>query len=85
MTGIEIIAQERKDQLEKHGFTTEHDQQYGKHELVRFAMYCLTLAEVHYPEGWDESWKAKIAAKSKQERLAVVGACCAAEIDRLND
>lgn len=85
-TGIEIIAQERIEQVEKHCFTYRtYDQYYIKNELVSAAIFCATLDDKYWPVEWDDCIKDKIKSKTYQERIAVMGAFCAAEIDRINE
>lgn len=43
-TGAELIADERKRQIEEEGFSLEHDAQYTNYELVNAAM-CYLLTE----------------------------------------
>lgn len=92
-TGIELIAQERKEQVEKHLWTTDHDNLEHSHgELIVAAM-----AVAYAPEPFEAdisditsvpAWAYEIIEKKKGkpfiERLAVAGALIAAEIDRLN-
>lgn len=82
-TAIEQIAQERQEQIEKHGFTLERDQRYEAEELRWAAIYCLTGNIEHWPSGLPHEWRKKIDAKSYPEKLATSGAFSAAEIDRL--
>ena len=81
--GIQIIAKERQEQVEKHGFTIEHDQQHMVGELVGAAMFTLTKISSYYPSWWDERYKVKLSNKTGVEALKVAGAYLAAEIDRL--
>lgn len=37
-SGVEIIAEERQQQIEEHGYTIEHDKHYTNNELLRAAM-----------------------------------------------
>lgn len=83
-TGIELIAQERQEQIEKHGFTVDSDIQYEAQELLWAAQYCLTGFIAHWPSGWSIQLRDKIAGKSQVERLAVSGAFIAAHIDLIN-
>ena len=46
MTGIELIAQERARQISKEGWTTKHDEQHVKHELVQAAVYYCAYDEI---------------------------------------
>ena len=91
MTGIELITQERKEQIEKHFKTIEHDARINiQHQLCDAAtqlaewnkMLCIE-AEDWIPIGWDvEAWR-KMFNKPYKERLIIAGALIAAEIDRL--
>lgn len=92
-TGIELIAEERKEQIEKHGYDEENDSSrfHVAGELRQAAVFCLTENAVYYPVGWDSSFSRKLLGKSKRmtkkaytiERLKIAGALCAAEIDRI--
>ena len=63
-TGIERIAAERKRQIEKEGWTPEHDDEHADGSLRRAAICYAKLAvpnleyrHVKYPpEGWPISW-----------------------------
>ena len=91
MTGIELIAQERAEQIEKHGWTAEHD---AKHDSGALAVVAATLAVMHTdstvtdPEekhGTDNNpWGLEDKLKSDAiHSLKIAGALIAAEIDRL--
>lgn len=91
-TGIELIAEERKEQIEKHGFDHEKDSEdYVEQELVAAAQYALTLEREFYPANWEFWWHDKMMAKKERlsdmefriEQLKIAGALIAAEIDRL--
>lgn len=91
-TGIELIEQERKEQIEKHGFLVgANDEYYQKNELVDAAMYALTQDRKHYPESWEFWFHDKMVEKERRmsehefwiERLKIAGALIAAEIDRV--
>ena len=97
MTGIELIAKEREEQIEKHGFNAEHDaRQYNsKGELIQAACYLLCkdslLIEAHpsnlryalFPSAWNEDYKTKFDQKDDLQSIIVAGALIAAEIDRI--
>lgn len=83
MTGVELITKEREEQLEKHGWSEEHDDAHKEEQLTGVALYALTWDEGFWPEDWDDDQMIKIAAKTDKERLIVAGALIAAEIDRL--
>lgn len=97
-TGIELIAQERKEQIEKHGFTIEkYYRYYVNGELLQAACFCLELADPKlyfvqelaalktWPKKWDVKFKNKIVRKSKVEKLIVAGAFFMAENDRVGN
>ena len=84
MTGIEFIARERAEQLEKHGITTAMDvENYTKDELRYAAIFCLTLHEDWWPKNWDEDIRYRVERKTMIERESIAGALLAADIDRL--
>lgn len=83
-TGIELIAQERQEQIEKHGWDVSHDASYGHNELVKASLFAINPEQFEWPFYWQEKFRGKIQRKTKIERLAVAGAFIAAEIDRLN-
>jgi hypothetical protein len=96
MTGIELIAAERKRQIEKEGWTAEHDDQLCKEELAKAAVcYALPYERRHKNEGYftwssllretwsfDMSWY-KPCQDNRICELEKAGALIAAEIDRL--
>jgi len=91
--GIELIAKERREQIEKHNRTVEHDVEINcYHELV-MAAGILTAApdvikhlkpEEVCPPGWNIEIFTKMFMKPYKERLVIAGALIAAEIDRIN-
>jgi hypothetical protein len=93
MTGIERIAAERRRQIEKEGWTPEHDDEHGEGELALVAAcYAMTkeargkrasdpLARL-WPDSWDWEWW-KPARRNRIRELEKAGALIAAEIDRL--
>lgn len=89
LTGIQLIAKERQEQIEKHGFDVEHDEYYSHGELVDAFNFCIAQARKDYsakerswPEHWDEHFKQKIIKKSKIGQLTVAGAFLKAENER---
>ncbi len=91
MTGIELIAKERKEQIEKHGYTKDGDQKNNWAGQLSWAASCLAFENI---EDWDarhsapvdwnlEAWQ-KMHDKSHKERLIIAGALIAAELDRIN-
>lgn len=93
-TGIELIAIERKEQIEKHGWSLEHDAEfYENGELISAAKFCeiATGRGIGYtgeqgalwPDNWDQYFRRKVLCKTKIEALIVAGAFYMAENDRL--
>lgn len=92
-TGIELIAVERQEQIEKHGRTIEQDVELNSDQSqLQEAAYNLIGKEWLYaqdeeetcPIGWDQNIWNKMFKKEYKERLIIAGALIAAEIDRLN-
>ena len=95
-TGVEIIAEERKRQIDVEGWTLEHDSTYFREELAQAAA-CYAIPEknrdltcsfsgTYYPILWPNGWQIKFWKPSPANRikeLAKAGALIAAEIDRL--
>lgn len=95
-TGIELIAQERKEQIEKHGYTVKSDKQYKNDELGTLVKWILTELDDAEKDNYEEylftdedgckfplSLRDKILSKPPAEQLAVAGALIAAKIDLL--
>lgn len=92
MSGIEIIADERRRQIEAEGWTPEHDDEHVRGEMGSAAA-CYAMAPwfrkmnrhvfrfIMWP--WDLGWW-KPTPDDRVRELAKAGALCAAEIDRLN-
>lgn len=93
LTGIELIARERKEQIEKHGRTIQRDVRENPNgELaIGASIFCLPdfgcLEEEdlmdRLPDEWDRNICEKIVSKPYKERLIIAGALLAAELDRL--
>lgn len=95
MTGIEIIAAERKRQVEVEGWTPDHDDEHDAGELCgagsAYALaaacqinpYTTPLDDV--PDAFPHTWSAEWWKPSDDpiRNLARAGALIAAEIDRL--
>lgn len=89
MTGAELIATERQRQIEKEGWSSEHDDQHDRFELTKAAIVYaifsfnmgttfLNFKAAFWP--WEKQfWK----PKGRIHNLTVAGALIAAEIDRL--
>src|SRR5687768_4545537 len=82
-TGAELIAEERREQIEKHGFDIKNDEHYSNNELIKAALFCINPYQFEWPFYWGESFRDKILAKQDiTDRLKVAGALIAADIDR---
>lgn len=91
-TGIELIVEERKEQIEKHNWSKEHDQSHNNNELKMAALFAIAPYDILYEnmpieyileKGW-ETFKSKVSNKGEIDRLKIAGALIAAEIDRLS-
>lgn len=81
-TGIELIKNERKEQIKKHGYTRSHDKKHNTQaELIQGARYC--LGEAEWPMFWSPMFKQKIDRKTQIQKLIVAGAFYMAEQDRI--
>lgn len=97
MDGIQLIAEERKRQIEQEGWTTQHDDAHTDHELSTaaacYAVYdtgpdVVLMGDVHdeHPAmepawPWSFKWD-KRRKHGRLRRLQIAGALIAAEIDR---
>ena len=84
-TGVELIADERKRQVEEEGWTPEHDDTHDGMEMAEAAVsYVLSEDEFAHvvPTSWpwDEKWW---KPTTYLRNLVKAGALIAAEIDRL--
>lgn len=97
MTGIDLIAQERQEQLTKHGRTVESDKEQNTEFQLPDAAAALAvpvpaglegaylqMQEDHPPIGWDRQIWGSMLRKSYKERLIIAGALIAAELDRIS-
>ena len=89
-TGIELIAQERQEQIEKHGRTVKRDVDENSHLQLVDAATKLCADDMGgfwatdlCPLGWSQTIWDKMTNKPYKERLIIAGALIAAEIDRL--
>jgi hypothetical protein len=85
-TGIELIAKERHEQLNKHGRSVELDVELNNGGQLRHATR--RLLEAHPdnsnpPVKWDYQLWEQMCKKPYKERLIIAGALIAAEIDRI--
>lgn len=89
--GIELIAEERNEQIVKHGWSASHDATHKNGELAKVSATILAMGtdmRTICPDGEygsdNNPWG--LIEKLKNDRihqLKVAGALCAAEIDRL--
>lgn len=97
-TGIELIAEERREQIEKHGYTADfvksNPEYYERNQMSYAASIlcasewgCLDeddISEDFPPLNWPEDEWDKMVRKPYNERLIIAGALIAAELDRIN-
>ena len=95
-TGIQLIAQERKRQIESEGYTSLNDEVYLEGELANAAAYYFMIDELI--DFMDENWGndmhlhiwpfdlnyLKRVPEDRIRELQKAGALIAAEIDRIN-
>ena len=93
-TGVELIADERKRQIESEGWTKEHDAEHEEEQLAIAAMCyaCPPLGRMlkfnetkdHAPDMWPwlKLWW-KPSPDNRIKELVKAGALIAAEIDRI--
>jgi len=84
-TGIELIAEERQEQITKHGYTIDRDADNNYDLQLRIAAVRLIQDrnDAEPPDEWDAKLWRHMNDKSAKERLIIAGALIAAEIDRL--
>lgn len=95
ITGIELIAQERKEQLEKHNRTIQEDIELNKDVIsIKYPQAAgmllldesgrdMMIKRKYTPYNWNQDQFTKMMQKSYKERLIIAGALLAAEIDRI--
>lgn len=83
--GIELIAKERQEQLEKHGLTVDSDVNINTNgALLSVVKYLIDPLHSKWPKHWNVDYKEHLDNnKTKLEKLVIAGALIAAEIDRL--
>lgn len=98
-TGVELIAEERQEQLNKHGRTIESDVSININGQLMDAVKQLIRGDNERdplekafksrgftpPLNWDVNIFGKMIGKPYKERLIIAGALIAAEIDRLQN
>lgn len=90
-TGLELIAQERKEQIEKHKRKIANDVFRNDHQQLSQAAHMLLSVDYEegidpesFPDGWDKDICNYMISKPYKHRLIIAGALIAAELDRLN-
>lgn len=87
-TGINLIAKERQEQIEKHGRSIEDDVKNNPNFELAFAARILLdpfiekMDMTTLPRGWHPVIWTRLIEKPYKERLIISGALIAAEIDR---
>lgn len=90
-SGVELISEERKKQIYKHGFTAEHHashpEWYNKGQLIE-AAHTLSTKEINFkscsvPLNWDVKWFNDLCNRPYEERLVIAGALFASQIDMI--
>ncbi len=85
-TGIELIAIERQEQIEKHGYTISRDVESNSsyEQLVQAAKSLIGHPSFgDRPMMWSANSWDRMRHKTYKQRLIIAGALIAAEIDRL--
>jgi len=66
ITGLSLIKQERREQINKHGWTLEQDRFYKEGQLVQAALFCIdqykNVSDVHSICSWPETVSAWFGA-----------------------
>jgi hypothetical protein len=85
MTGVELIAKERREQIEKHGRLVIKDVSTNSNGELLTAAIKMTgkIGGIPWPEHWKKDICEKMDKKSPEEKLIIAGAFIAAELDRL--
>lgn len=83
ITSLDLIAQERDEQITKHGFTPEHDDALDAGQLEEAAAALLTEDPIRWPAQLDQLIFHRASEKRTLNRLAVAAALIAAEMDRI--
>lgn len=86
MTGIELIAKERQEQIIKHGRTVKYDSTENRDGELQIGARALLGGwnVCEFPRAWNLKICKRMYNKNRIEKLIIAGALIAAEIDRLN-
>jgi len=88
MSGVELIAKEREEQIEVHGCSIEYDCANNFEGQLVYAAHVLLEGNdeerlgYEVPVGWGEVLWDKMLRKNYRDRLVMAGALIAAELDR---
>jgi len=52
-SGIELISEERKEQIEKHGWSIQNDKDYSSEQLIKASLFCINQKLFEWPWYWD--------------------------------
>ena len=66
-SGIELITEERKEQIEKHGWDLSDDKSYSEEELLKAALFCIDQKRFEWPFYWMGIFRAKILKSIENE------------------
>lgn len=84
-TGIELIAEERQEQIEKHGFDSTHDDDHETEgRLIMAAEAAIEGDDGSFPASWEAGMVNKICSKPDKERLIIGGALYLAQRDQID-
>ena len=83
-TGIELIAQERQEQIEKHYHTVGLDRAENDCQQLAYMAAALILSDWDYcPKDWEVPVMQKMMNKPYKERVIIAAALLGAEVDRI--
>jgi len=87
-SGIELIAEKRRKQIDEKGRSIESDVKFNQNYQLSIAAATLCTRHINsvyfkQPKGWDRELWEKMRNETYKERLIIAGALIAAEIDRL--
>lgn len=89
-TGVELISEERQEQILKHKRSVEEDVRLNTKGQLSVAAGILSQKFIPddmdlIPKEWNEIIWSKMLRKPYKERLIIAGALIAAEIDRIQN
>lgn len=82
MKGIELVAKEREEQINKHGFTLEDDSFYKSNELIKAALFCIDSNTFEFPYHWNVGNRNALLRKDKIGKLTCAAAFIIAQLDQ---